>query len=101
VKTITSDGSPGRLFKPKRTWDAWSEENHRKSTGLWLPVAKKGSSLRSVSYQEALDVALCYGWIDGRKRPESEQSWLQRFVPRSDKSVGSKISREKALALLA
>lgn len=101
MKTITSDSSPVRLFKSKKDWDAWLEENHRKSTGLWLRVAKKGSRLRSVSYQEALDVALCYGWIDGQKRPESEQTWLQRFVPRSGKSVWSKINREKALALLA
>ena len=57
--------------------------------------------MRSVSYKEALEVALCYGWIDGQKRPESEQAWLQRFVSRSSRSVWSKINREKALALIA
>jgi uncharacterized protein YdeI (YjbR/CyaY-like superfamily) len=57
--------------------------------------------LRSVSYKEALEVALCYGWIDGHKRPESEQTWLQRFVARSSKSMWSKINREKALAMIA
>jgi len=101
VKTNTPDSSPVRLFKCKRDWDAWLEKNHRKSTGLWLRLAKKGSQLRSVSYKEALDVALCYGWIDGQKRPESQQAWLQRFVLRSSKSIWSKINREKALALIA
>ena len=112
------DGSPVRLFKSKADWADWLENNHRKSTGLWLRLgkkvrpalqksrrvgqpAKKDSGLRSVSYKEALDVALCYGWIDGQKRPESEQAWLQRFVPRSARSLWSKINREKALALIA
>ena len=57
--------------------------------------------MRSVSYQEALEVALCYGWIDGQKRPESEQAWLQRFLSRSSRSIWSKINREKARALIA
>jgi len=57
--------------------------------------------LRSVSYKEALEVALCYGWIDGQKRPESDEAWLQRFITRASKSIWSKINREKALALIA
>jgi uncharacterized protein YdeI (YjbR/CyaY-like superfamily) len=77
------------------------EKNHSKSTGLWLRLAKKGSSLRSPSHQEALEAALCYGWIDGQKRPESDEAWLQRFLPRSSRSLWSKINREKALALIA
>jgi uncharacterized protein YdeI (YjbR/CyaY-like superfamily) len=101
VKTKSEDPSPVRLFKSKRDWAAWLEKNHRKSTVLWLRLAKKGSRLRSVTYQEALEVALCYGWIDGQKRPENEQTWLQRFVLRSSQSIWSKINREKALALIA
>jgi uncharacterized protein YdeI (YjbR/CyaY-like superfamily) len=101
VKTNTPDGFPVRLFKSKKDWAAWLEKNHRKSAGLWLRMAKKGSKTESVSYQEALGVALCYGWIDGQKQPESEQAWLQRFVARSSKSIWSKINREKALALIA
>jgi uncharacterized protein YdeI (YjbR/CyaY-like superfamily) len=85
----------------KQDWSTWLEKNHRKSAGLWLRLAKKGSRLRSITYQEAVQVALCYGWIDGQKRPESDQAWLQRFVPRSGKSVWSKINREKALVLVA
>jgi uncharacterized protein YdeI (YjbR/CyaY-like superfamily) len=83
VKTNTPDGSPVRLFKSKQDWAAWLEKNHRKGTGLWLRLAKKESGLRSVSYKEALEVALCYGWIDGQKRPESEQTWLQQFSEQS------------------
>ena len=90
-----------RLFKSKQDWVAWLEKNHRKSTGLWLRLAKKDSPLGSVSYKEAVDVALCYGWIDGQKKPENDQTWLQRFVPRSSTSIWSKINREKALALIA
>ena len=101
MKTNTPDGCPVKLFKSKQDWATWLEKNHLKSTGLWLRLAKKDSRLESVSYQEALEVALCYGWIDGQKRPESEQTWLQRFVSRSSKSIWSKINRDKALALIA
>lgn len=92
--------NPSRLFKSKRDWDAWLEKNHRKHAGLWLRIAKKDSGLQSVTYQEALEVALCYGWIDGQKRPEDDKTWLQRFVPRSTRSIWSKINREKAMALI-
>jgi uncharacterized protein YdeI (YjbR/CyaY-like superfamily) len=96
-----SDTSPKRMFRSKSDGTRWLEKNHAKSTGIWLQLAKKDSGMQSVSYKEALDAALCYGWIDGQKKPESEQTWLQRFVPRSPTSVWSKINREKALALLA
>jgi uncharacterized protein YdeI (YjbR/CyaY-like superfamily) len=95
------NSSPVRLFKSKKDWAAWLQKNHRKSAGLWVRLAKNGSRLRSVTYQEALEVALCYGWIDGQKRPENDETWLQRFVSRSSKSIWSKINREKALALIA
>lgn len=90
-----------RLFPTQAAWAAWLEKNHRKSAGLWLRLAKKGSELRSVTYAEALEIALCYGWIDGQKRGESDEAWLQRFLPRSERSIWSKINREKALALVA
>jgi uncharacterized protein YdeI (YjbR/CyaY-like superfamily) len=93
--------TPKRLFKSQQDFAAWLAKNHGKSAGVWLRLAKKDSGLRSVSYREALDVALCYGWIDGQKKPEDEKTWLQRFVPRSDKSIWSKINREKALGLIA
>lgn len=91
---------PTRLFKSQQAWAAWLEKNHLKSAGLWLRLAKKDSALRSVSYKDAIEVALCYGWIDGQKRPESAQFWLQKFSPRSNRSVWSKINREKAQSLV-
>jgi uncharacterized protein YdeI (YjbR/CyaY-like superfamily) len=93
--------APVRLFRNQKAWAAWLEKNHRKSDGLWLRLAKKDSGLRSVSYAEALKVALCYGWIDGQKKGESKQAWLQRFLPRSAKSIWSKINRDKAQAMIA
>jgi uncharacterized protein YdeI (YjbR/CyaY-like superfamily) len=99
--TQSQDPSPVRLFKSQKDWAGWLEKNCGKSAGIWLRLAKKDSRVRSVSYKEALDAALCYGWIDGQKKPENEKSWLQRFVPRSNKSIWSKLNREKALALIA
>src|SRR5690348_17729845 len=92
--------SPPRLFKDQEAWKAWLNKNHGKSAGIWVRLAKKGSGIHSLSYREGLESALCYGWIDGQKKPENEQTWLQRFVPRSDKSIWSRINREKAEALL-
>jgi len=101
TKTLkTQVEGPIRSFPRQTAWQAWLEKNHRKCDGLWLRLAKKKSGMQSVSYREALEVALCYGWIDGQKRGESEQTWLQRFLPRSARSIWSKINRESALALI-
>ncbi len=100
-KAIQPDVSSARLFKTKDDWAEWLEKNHRRSLGLWLRLAKKDSRLRSVTYQEAIEVALCHGWIDGQKRPENENTWLQKFTPRSAKSIWSKINRESAERLMA
>jgi uncharacterized protein YdeI (YjbR/CyaY-like superfamily) len=89
-----------RLFKDQAAWLAWLDKNHADSSGIWLRLAKKKSGLQSVTYAEAIETALCYGWIDGPKRPESDQAWLQRFCPRSAKSIWSRINREKALVLI-
>jgi uncharacterized protein YdeI (YjbR/CyaY-like superfamily) len=102
-KTKTKSGhasDPIRLFTNQAAWAAWLEKNHHTSQGLWLRLAKKGGSLQSLTYGEALEVALSYGWIDGQKRAESEQAWLQRFLPRSARSIWSKINRDKAIALI-
>jgi uncharacterized protein YdeI (YjbR/CyaY-like superfamily) len=95
------EADPIRLFASQAAWAVWLEKNHRTSQGLWLRLAKKESGLRSVTYAEALEIALCYGWIDGQKRGESEEAWRQRFLPRSAKSIWSKINREKASVLIA
>ena len=99
-KSRTKTTTPARLFSDKEAWAAWLEKNHQKAGGLWLQLAKKGSKLQSVSYGEALEIALCYGWIDGQKKGESEDLWQQRFVPRSANSIWSKINREKAVVLI-
>jgi uncharacterized protein YdeI (YjbR/CyaY-like superfamily) len=87
-------------FRSQKAWATWLGKNHDTHPGLWLRLAKKGSEVPSVSYAEALEEALCYGWIDGQKKGESENAWLQRFLRRGNKSIWSKINREKALALI-
>lgn len=91
---------PIRHFQRQQDWAAWLNENHTSSPGVWLQLAKKGADVSSVSYDEAIEIALCLGWIDGQKQAHSDQFWLQKFTRRSDKSVWSKINRDKALALI-
>ncbi len=88
------------LFARQQDWAAWLEGNHGTSSGVWLQMAKKDAGGSSVSYDEAIEIALCYGWIDGQKKAHSEQYWLQKFTPRSSKSLWSKINKEKALVLI-
>jgi len=88
------------LFPTAKAWNSWLAKNHDKSPGLWLRIAKKNSGLKSVSYPEALETALCYGWIDGQKKANDADSWLQKFTPRGPRSVWSQINRNKALALI-
>lgn len=87
-------------FDRQRDWAAWLNENHDASPGVWLNLAKMGADVPSGSYGEAVEIALCFGWIDGQKRAHDDQFWLQKFTRRSDKSVWSKINRDKALALV-
>ncbi len=94
------DGKPVRLFRDQRAWSAWLEKNHASSSGVWLRLAKKSSGRTSVSYDEALDAALCYGWIDSQGRGGDEHYTLQKFTPRGKRSLWSKRNREKALALI-
>ena len=101
VKQASPTDCPVRLFKSKQDWAAWLDKKHQQSSGLWLRLAKKDSQLESITYAEALEIALCYGWIDGQKRPENKHTWLQKFAPRSARSLWSKINRDKALALIA
>lgn len=91
---------PVQHFARQEDWANWLTENHESSLGVWLQLAKKGCDVQSVSYDEAVEVALCFGWIDGQKQAHSEQFWLQKFTRRSEKSIWSKINREKALVLI-
>lgn len=88
-------------FTNKKKWLDWLAKQHDKSTGVWLKLAKKDSGISSVTYDEALNVALCYGWIDGQKKGFDDKYWLQKFTPRGPKSIWSKINTEKAERLIA
>jgi uncharacterized protein YdeI (YjbR/CyaY-like superfamily) len=88
-------------FESRDAWEAWLAEHHASSPGLWVKFAKKGSGIATVSYSEALDVALCYGWIDGQKDKLDGDHWLQRFTPRRPRSKWSRINRDRVAALLA
>ena len=81
-------------------WAAWLRKRHAKSTGVWLRIAKKGADETSITYPQALELALCFGWIDALKKNAGAQHWLQRFTPRATRSLWSKVNREKALALV-
>lgn len=90
-----------KTFRSAAAWEAWLAKQHAKSDGLWLQLAKKDSGLASATYPQAVEVALCYGWIDGQKRPLDSAYWIQRFTPRRPRSKWSRINRAKAEELIA
>ena len=100
MKPKATPDLPILLFLTPADWAAWLDDQAATSPGVWLQIAKKDSGHRSVTYAEALDVALCYGWIDGQKKPYDDQFWLQKFTPRGPKSMWSKVNRAKAEALI-
>ena len=95
------DELPILLFATPADFEAWLEENHGESGGIWLKIAKKGSGETSISYAEGLELALCFGWIDSQKRGLDESFFLQRFTPRRPRGRWSRINREKVEALIA
>jgi uncharacterized protein YdeI (YjbR/CyaY-like superfamily) len=88
------------LFKTAKAFEAWLKKNHASCDGLWLKIAKRGASEPSVSYPEAVEIALCWGWIDSQKKSLDDQHFLQRFTPRRARSIWSKIDIDKAAALI-
>lgn len=82
------------------TWRAWLADNHETASGAWLKFAKKAAPERTVTYAEAVEEALCFGWIDGQARGLDESFYLQRFTPRRRRSAWSQINREKATRLI-
>ncbi len=104
-----TDGDPeatGHGLSPVRfpsagAWQDWLESEHAQSGGVWLKLAKKDAPEPTIRYAEALDIALCFGWIDAQKRGLDDEYWLQRFTPRRPRSKWSKINTEKAEALIA
>jgi uncharacterized protein YdeI (YjbR/CyaY-like superfamily) len=98
---MTSSDLPVVTCASQADWTAWLHQHHTAARGVWLRIAKKGASDATVSYQDALEAALCYGWIDGQKRPSDAAHWLQRFTPRSAHSRWSKRNTELAERLIA
>lgn len=91
---------PVMPFTSRQAWTAWLTEHHTTAAGLWLQIARKDTGIPTVTYSEALDVALCHGWIDGQKDRLDERYWLQRFTPRKPRSRWSKINRDRVAALV-
>jgi uncharacterized protein YdeI (YjbR/CyaY-like superfamily) len=87
-------------FADRVAWQDWLEAQHASSPGVWLKLAKKGSVTATVTYAEALEEALRFGWIDGQKAAHDESFWLQRFTPRGPRSKWSQMNRQKATELI-
>jgi uncharacterized protein YdeI (YjbR/CyaY-like superfamily) len=98
---VSEQDLPVRAFGSAIDWQTWLEAEHATSAGIWLKIGKRTAPERSVSYAEALEAALCFGWIDGQKRGLDADHWLQRFTPRKSGSRWSKINTAKADALIA
>jgi uncharacterized protein YdeI (YjbR/CyaY-like superfamily) len=82
------------------SWARWLKRHHASAAGVWLRIAKKDSGIASIDYPAALEEALCWGWIDGQRRSEDAQYFLQRFTPRTRRSIWSQINRAKVLKLI-
>lgn len=91
---------PIRPFENAKAWQAWLALHYEDQSGVWIKIAKKDSGIASVTYAEALDEALCYGWIDGKKRGYDDMYFLQKFTPRRKRSLWSKINIEKVTKLI-
>ncbi len=94
-------GLPQLAFASAAEWEAWLEANHDSSDGVWIKLAKKGSSVPSVTNDEALDVALCFGWIDSQRVTLDDNYYLERHTPRRPRSKWSRINIEKVEKLTA
>jgi uncharacterized protein YdeI (YjbR/CyaY-like superfamily) len=98
---VTVDPKQIRTFRNRKAFETWLRANHAREGELWLKIHKKGSGLPSVTADEAIDAALCWGWIDGLRKGFDEHSFLQRFTPRRPKSVWSQINRDRVARLIA
>jgi uncharacterized protein YdeI (YjbR/CyaY-like superfamily) len=99
AKPVSADTAP-TLFKSARAFETWLKKHHATSDGLWLQIAKKGAAEPSVTYAEAVEIGLCWGWIDGQKKGLDDQHFLQRFTPRRARSIWSKINIGKVATLI-
>jgi len=87
-------------FKSPKEWERWLHKNHKLSEGIWLKFFKKDSGIKTITYSQALDEALCYSWIDGQLKSYDEKSWIQKFTPRQSKSIWSKRNTENVNRLV-
>jgi uncharacterized protein YdeI (YjbR/CyaY-like superfamily) len=94
------DELPILQFEDQAAWGKWLDEHHAESPGVWLKIAKKASGIATVNHPEALEEALCYGWIDGQRLPHDDTYFLQRFTPRRPRSKWSQINRDKVTSLI-
>lgn len=98
---VTPDGQPQTRAKDRAAWRRWLAQHHASETLVWLVFAKKGSGLASVSYADAVEEALCFGWIDGQLAQVDAQRFAIRFTPRRSKSIWSKANVERVERLIA
>jgi uncharacterized protein YdeI (YjbR/CyaY-like superfamily) len=97
---MPSDELPILEFEHRAAWQRWLDERHASSPGVWIKIAKKASGIPTVTHAEALEDALCYGWIDGQRAPHDDTHFLQRFTPRRPRSKWSEINRDNAIVLI-
>ncbi len=98
---VIPDATKIRAFRNQAAFEAWLAKNHARETEVWVKIHKKGSDLPTVSAAEAIDVALCWGWIDGQRKSFDEKSFLQRYTPRTKKSMWSQVNRDHVARLTA
>lgn len=96
----SGDTEPPTRFATRRGFESWLRRHHATADSLWLLIAKAGAERSTVTYPEAVEAALCHGWVDGQKKALDAHYWLQRFTPRRPRSLWSKINCAKALALI-
>jgi len=98
--SVIQDTPPTREFDSAAAWETWLGSNHHNDVGVWLKIGKKGAPVSTVTYAEALDEALCFGWIDGQRKSYDEHYFVQKFTPRRKRSMWSKRNVGKAEDLI-
>lgn len=99
-RTVLIDEAEVHVFASTGAWHAWLKKHHAENSGVWLRIGKKNSGLITISYDHAVETALCHGWIDAIRKSYDSLSFVQRFTPRKPRSIWSQVNRERALALI-
>ena len=99
-RTIPIKEAEVHVFAGTDEWHSWLKKHHAKNTGVWLRIGKKNSGLVTISYGEAVETALCHGWIDAIRKSYDAVSFVQRFTPRKPRSIWSQVNRERVIALI-